>query len=525
MELFNKNNKKKNSINDDVRRTSMVQWGVAVAILIFVIMVMVTNFCVISRNDAYKTIKSELILESDIYAADIAHQLELTYSAANSVAAIMADENKCSNADIAWYAEKLENTQDSVYMVIIADNKGNGYTNDCQRINISDMDYFVVSRNPRYYITEDDGIIHNRAYVMTVPYYQEDISAGTIYMFISAESMAEMMPTSAYDANGSFAICDVKGNLLASVGAESVFFENGLFIENLQKSVFLEEDIGVSRVLTRFGNMAKFTFEAKYKGEHKTFVSVPLGISDWQYITVLNADYVGRMIDNEWITAKNMTIQLAVAAVVFVLLVVAIAIVNRVHYNERNKELAYKADTDQLTGLNNKIATERKIQEYIEQNPDKQCLFFLFDIDNFKKINDTLGHAFGDEVLRSLGHQLSNEFRVTDIIGRTGGDEFILFLKDIKTDEILEKEATRFANFFHSFQAGEYVKYSATSSIGATVFPRDAKDYHGLYTTADSALYEAKRRGKNQMVFYNKDLEIITPDKKKVTPIDSDMKK
>ena len=181
-------------------------------------------------------------------------------------------------------------------------------------------------------------------------------------------------------------------------------------------------------------------------------------------------------------------------------------------------------DTDLLTGLNNKMATERKIQEYIEQNPDKQCLFFLFDIDNFKKINDTLGHAFGDEVLRSLGQQLSNEFRVTDIIGRTGGDEFILFLKDIKDDEILEKEATRFANFFHSFQAGEYVKYSATSSIGATVYPRDAKDYHGLYTTADTALYEAKRQGKNRMVFYNKDLEMVNPDKNRETPIESDMR-
>ena len=105
MELFNKSNKKKNSINDDVRKTSLIQWGVAVAVLIFVIMVMVTNFCVISRNDAYKTIKSELILESDIYASNIAHQLELSYSAANSVAAIMADEKKSSNADIAWYAD------------------------------------------------------------------------------------------------------------------------------------------------------------------------------------------------------------------------------------------------------------------------------------------------------------------------------------------------------------------------------------------------------------------------------------
>ena len=109
--------------------------------------------------------------------------------------------------------------------------------------------------------------------------------------------------------------------------------------------------------------------------------------------------------------------------------------------------------------------------------------------------------------------------------GRTGGDEFILFLKDINSEEILEREAARFAKFFHSFKAGEYVKYSATSSIGATVYPRDAKDYHGLYTTADSALYEAKRQGKNRMVFYNKDLENVNPDKNRETPIESDMRK
>ncbi len=524
MSFLGNKKKQKNSIQDDVRRTSMIQWGIAVSVLIAVIMVMVTNFSVISRNDAYKTIKSELILQSDIYARDIAHQLELTYSAANSVAGIMADKEKCSNEDIAWYAEKLMSTQDDVYMVIIADNEGNGYTSDCQRVNISDMEYFVVSRNPGYHIIEDDGILHNRAYVMTVPYYQEDISEGTIYMFISAEKMLELVPTEGYDFKGAFALCDIKGNLLATAGVETAFLESERFTDTLKKATFIDEDMNASRVLTRFGNMSNFTFEARYKGQQKTFVSVPLGISDWQYVTILNADYVGRMVEQEWKTARDMTIQLAVAAIAFILMIVTISIINRVHYNERNKELADKADTDQLTGLNNKIATERKIQEYIEQNPDKQCLFFLFDIDNFKKINDTLGHAFGDEVLRSLGHQLSNEFRVTDIIGRTGGDEFILFLKDIKTDEILEKEAKRFAHFFHTFQAGEYVKYSATSSIGATVYPRDAKDYHGLYTAADSALYEAKRQGKNRMVFYNKDLELITPDKKKVTPIDSDMK-
>ena len=219
-----------------------------------------------------------------------------------------------------------------------------------------------------------------------------------------------------------------------------------------------------------------------------------------------------------------MTLSLGLLAVIFGVVVTVIVMISRIRYNQQSKALADKADTDLLTELNNKIATERKIQEYIESHPNSQCLFFLFDIDNFKKINDTLGHAFGDEVLRSLGLQLRNEFRVSDIIGRTGGDEFILFIKDLNSDEVLAKEAKRLEDLFHQFKAGEYVKYSATASIGATVFPRDATSYQGLYKTADKALYEAKRRGKNCLVFYNKDLQEVDTDKKKETPIESDMR-
>ena len=126
----------------------------------------------------------------------------------------------------------------------------------------------------------------------------------------------------------------------------------------------------------------------------------------------------------------------------------------------------------------------------------------VLDIDNFKKINDTMGHAFGDEVIATLGKRIKSEFRVSDIIGRIGGDEFVIFLKDLKTDEIIEKEASRISGFFKDFQVGTYTKYSPTASIGAALYPRDASDYVSLYKSADTALYKAKKRGKNQLAFY-----------------------
>jgi diguanylate cyclase (GGDEF)-like protein len=94
----------------------------------------------------------------------------------------------------------------------------------------------------------------------------------------------------------------------------------------------------------------------------------------------------------------------------------------------------------------------------------------------------------------------------------------------LNSDEILAKEAKRLEDLFNQFKAGEYVKYSATASIGAAIYPRDAQDYQGLYKSADKALYEAKRRGKNCLVFYNKDLQEVDTENNKATPIESDMR-
>ena len=129
-------------------------------------------------------------------------------------------------------------------------------------------------------------------------------------------------------------------------------------------------------------------------------------------------------------------------------------------------------------------------------------MLFILDIDNFKKINDTMGHAFGDEVLRSLGQQIGVIFRATDIIGRIGGDEFMIFLKGVSDKQAVYKEAKKVENFFKNFQAGEYVKYAATASIGVAIFPHEGNDFETLYKAADQGLYKAKKRGKNQLAFY-----------------------
>ncbi len=239
-------------------------------------------------------------------------------------------------------------------------------------------------------------------------------------------------------------------------------------------------------------------------GDYKTFIMI-----------VVDEAQIIQSAKKESASTTQMFWRIVILILVFVAILVVISIMNAANYRKSNRELREQAETDLLTDLYNKVATETKIKEYLaNEGKNKKSIMFVLDIDNFKKINDTMGHAFGDEVLSTLGHQLKSEFRINDIIGRTGGDEFIIFLKDLKDDAALKRESERVATFFKNFKVGEYTKYSATASIGAVEIPNDGTEFEALYKSADKALYLAKKRGKNQMAFYKDTKDIkIEPEK------------
>ena len=175
-----------------------------------------------------------------------------------------------------------------------------------------------------------------------------------------------------------------------------------------------------------------------------------------------------------------------------------------------NRVLKDEGSRDLLTGLLNKISTEQKVTDYLTEagNKGQSAILFLIDIDNFKKVNDTMGHAFGDELLAGLGVGLSTLFRATDIVGRIGGDEFLVLMRNVVPDEETKKrEAEKLLTFFRDFKVGEYVQYKCTASIGGAVFSKDGGDFDELYKAADNAMYESKRHGKNRVAYYGEVLE------------------
>lgn len=171
-------------------------------------------------------------------------------------------------------------------------------------------------------------------------------------------------------------------------------------------------------------------------------------------------------------------------------------ITERVEAQRTAELLAYH---DALTGLPNRWLLHDRLQTAIASaRRDGTNIFVLFiDLDDFKRINDSLGHALGDVLLAEVGQRLHATARSSDTVARMGGDEFVIILTHIENDEQLDAAVAKVHSAFKApFRLAE-AEYSVTASVGVAGFPDDALTEGELLKDADAAMYEAKQRGRN----------------------------
>ena len=172
------------------------------------------------------------------------------------------------------------------------------------------------------------------------------------------------------------------------------------------------------------------------------------------------------------------------------------------------RRLAYLANYDPLTQLPNRNLLQDRLQHAIlHAAREGQRLAVLFlDLDNFKNINDTLGHAVGDRILEEAAKRLRGCCRKSDTIARLGGDEYTLLLEDLgQPDEAAQVAQTLLAAFARPFEV-EGREVFCSVSIGIAIFPSDAENIDDLMKNADAAMYRAKEQGRNHYQFFTADM-------------------
>ncbi len=167
-------------------------------------------------------------------------------------------------------------------------------------------------------------------------------------------------------------------------------------------------------------------------------------------------------------------------------------------------QLKNQAERDPLVGSYNRMAAINLIDSYL--NSHYSGSLFMIDLDNFKNINDTFGHAYGDDVLIQTYKHLAHIFRDDDIIGRLGGDEFIVFIKAAINKDLLESKANSICSALNQTYTENGVSITVSSSVGISFAPTHGDNFNSLFESADIAMYSAKESGKNSYKFFSEAL-------------------
>lgn len=197
-------------------------------------------------------------------------------------------------------------------------------------------------------------------------------------------------------------------------------------------------------------------------------------------------------------------------ATAVIVAVVSIFLINKIIQPVKTivERLDDEAHIDLLTGVFNKRSFEKAVENTLENIPEgRKSALILLDIDNFKGVNDTLGHAYGDKVLVGVGDIIKKVFYPEDFLGRLGGDEFCVYLNisDIQQENYMahiKEKCNELCQEFRKNYTGDDNSYKISASIGAAIVPEHGKKFHELYKCADDALYISKHKGKDTFTIY-----------------------
>ena len=443
------------------------------------------------RQDEMTLLQGRVVGAADIYGAKIEAQLK-TIEGQMELVIWQIREKQLDAEDAVSSLLGLDGVSDAG----IVNALGVGLTVSQKDINLPALGFSgTVKRESATFFYSGDG----RLYIMKPILENGEVNTAVLVEY-DAEVLYRQLEAYTLDDNAWVVLQDTGGNIICSLGGDNIdYLQAGSnFMDTLSAAGGRASAVrnGLQRQRSAGAQVIFPDGDSRYVAYHH------MKNNGWAVLLGVDDAYFAEKISHYSGTIRRFILSLSGCMVIFMGVVIFLQVMYN-HYGKRKSAgLQYLAETDQLTGLYNKVTTERKIKEYFAENPDTQSLLFVLDIDNYKKINDTMGHAFGDEVLREIGQGLKQQFRASDIIGRAGGDEFVILLKHITEDQYVIREAQKLENFFKGLQVGKYTKYSVTSSIGCAVFTKDGEDFETLYKMADEALYKAKQRGKNQLAFY-----------------------
>ena len=369
--------------------------------------------------------------------------------------------------------------------------------------NVFHRRYFKDAINGQQTLSDplESSVDQETRVVLGVPIYDKNQQViGVLGASYNVTTLSHMLFDDLFDGEGDTLIVTQTGKIITyedgNANKKQIEYGDNLFTYYAEKNKNQENTLRQVQddFLSNESGFIRLCLDnTQTKDYYMTYMSI--GMNDWMlcYIVPVKAAQKSYAFIREY----EMIFMLAFCVLVSILVIYI------VRKNNREKvKILEAAQRDALTGLYNKDHTQKFIEQILQKESGPHG-FVILDVDYFKSVNDSYGHLVGDKVLSMLGKFLENQFREDDIVGRIGGDEFVILMRNISDRDKAEQRIHNLLKNLPEMKIEEMDNRGITISVGVALAPDNGNSFIELYRHADQALYETKRVGRNGYSIYN----------------------
>lgn len=427
--------------------------------------------------------------------------LNIHYGFLNSIADKMGNATSLlSKGNMALLSSLTEHTDFERTALIEPDGTAH-YDNGAEK-NVSQRKYFQDAINGEETLSDplESSVDQETRVILCVPVYQDNEIIAVLGGSYNVTTLSRLLFNDVFDDSGYSLIVNGDGQIIAYDGQPSYqkitygdnFFT--LFENKTHLTANALEQVKTDFTTGRNGLIKMRNGSDRSSDQYLAYTK--LGLNNWMICYVIPVADAQSSYD---FVKSDETILLGVFCILVLMLVFYIIRKNR----QKNEELLKSAQIDGLTETLNKRTTEAYINDILTNMPEEKGAFIILDVDKFKEVNDHYGHATGDLVLSELGKLFRKFFREDDIVGRIGGDEFVIYMRKMESKAGASSRIEKLLDNVRQLTFKEMDDGHISISVGIAFAPEHGNCYMDLYKNADTALYETKQNGRDGYHMYN----------------------
>lgn len=484
------------------RQFQLKDYAIAVGVFILAVIVGIFLFFECVQHSIQENSKNTMMTNVSRQSEHLRTILDIHYQYLNEIAvAVGKSDELFSESNKERLVSIYENTD--LERAALIDTAGNAYYDNGVTKNVAHRRYFQEAIHGQQTISDplESSVDTEVRVVLCVPVYKDGAIIGVLGGSCNVTALSHLLFADLFNGAGNSCLVTSEGEVVAFDGgsASSMEITYGTNVLEYYRDKNFQGENTLEGIQQEFaqGGSGLIKISLKERNEADRYLAyMPLGYNDWMicYTAPVKAAQ-----QNYKFIQEYELIFMGAFCILVLLLVLYIVYRN----NKEKAVLMVSAQRDALTGLYNKENTQKAIDAILrKKEAGASHGFLIMDMDHFKEINDNYGHIAGDKALKAFGELLQKQFREQDVVGRIGGDEFVVLLSDVGSRENMEGRVQDLQDKVKVIQIEELGEKRLTFSAGISFAPEDGTSFMELYRKADNALYQSKRAGRDGYHIY-----------------------